>query len=138
MKVKLFVLAALFAAAMPATAADKNVGAAEFARNCAMCHGGDGKGRGWFAEFLKTAPPALTQLRRDYGGVFPFDRVYEIIDGRKQVRTHGSRDMPVWGSIYRETQDKGYNPYYGQSMADEGAVRTRILGLIEYLSGIQE
>lgn len=41
--------------------------------------------------------PDLTALAKNNNGVFPFDRVYQIIDGRREVLAHGPRDMPVWG-----------------------------------------
>jgi len=103
-----------------------------------MCHGVTGKGDGWFTKFLKTPPSTLTQLKRNNGGVFPFDRVYDVIDGRKQVLVHGTREMPVWGAQFRVESGKGFAPYYGLVYADEGAVRARILALIEYISRLQE
>jgi hypothetical protein len=39
-------------------------------------------------------------IAKKNNGVFPFDSVYEIIDGRKTVIAHGTRDMPIWGDRY--------------------------------------
>lgn len=133
--------AACLAALLPAAgapAADRSLGRLEYEQKCAMCHGDTGKGDGWFAKFLKSPPTSLTRLARDNGGVFPFNDVYQVIDGRKAVRVHGPRDMPVWGSVYREESGREYDPYYGLVYADEGVVRARILALIEYLSRLQE
>lgn len=129
-------LALLSASTVPA--AEKPLGQVEYERKCAMCHGAGGRGDGWFTPFLKKGPSSLTRLARDNGGVFPFNHVYEVIDGRKEIRVHGPRTMPVWGAVYRDESGREYEPYYGLVYADEGVVRARILALIEYLSRLQE
>ena len=121
-----------------ATAADKSIGQREYENKCVMCHGAAGKGDGWFTTFLKTPPSSLTRLKNSNGGVFPFDRVYEVLDGRKQVLAHGPREMPVWGAQYRSESGKEYDAYYGLTYVDEGVVRAKILALIDYLSQLQE
>jgi mono/diheme cytochrome c family protein len=68
---------------------------------CASCHGMLGKGDGPAAAALKKAPADLTQLAKKNGGKFPTEKVREYIDGTKEVASHGSRDMPVWGSFFR-------------------------------------
>ena len=72
-----------------------------FVRHCSACHGSDGRGAGPAAAALKTAPPDLTQLRRTHEGKFPFLRVVEFIDGERPVPAHGSREMPIWGHVFR-------------------------------------
>jgi hypothetical protein len=37
---------------------------------------------------------------RANGGVFPFDRMYKIVDGREPIAGHSTADMPTWGSEY--------------------------------------
>ena len=120
------------------SAAEKSVGQREYENKCVMCHGVTGKGDGWFTAFLKTSPLTLTALKKNNGGVFPFDRVYEVIDGREQVLVHGSRDMPIWGGQYRSESGREFDSYYGLVYVDEGMVRARILALIDYLSRLQE
>lgn len=44
----------------------------------------------------------LTVLPKNDGGVFPLSRVCEIIDGRQQLKAHGTRAMPIWGQAYRQ------------------------------------
>ena len=53
----------------------------EYETNCAVCHGLSGKGDGPFAGQLQTAAVVsdLTELSKKNNGVFPFQRVYEII-----------------------------------------------------------
>ena len=51
---------------------------------------------------LIVLPANLTVLTKKNNGVFPFEAVYEVIDGRKEVTAHGTREMPVWGRRYME------------------------------------
>ncbi len=118
--------------------ADKSVGQREYESKCISCHGAAGRGDGWLSKFLMQRPATLTGLKRGNGGVFPFDRVYEVIDGRREVLQHGPRSMPVWGGVYRVESEKAYDPFIGQYYADEGMIRARILALIDYLSQLQD
>jgi len=68
---------------------------------CAACHGKDGKGDGPAASALKVAPPDLTTLAKRNNGVFPGDRVYRTIGGQIEIAAHGSKEMPVWGGLFR-------------------------------------
>ena len=130
--------AVLIALPAAAPAAEKPLGQREYESKCVMCHGAAGKGDGWFVRFLKRPTPTLTLLKRHNGGVFPFDSVYQVIDGRREVLVHGPREMPVWGAVYRVESDKQFDVYSGQYMIDEGVIRARILALIEYISRLQE
>ena len=79
----------------------------------------------------------LTVLAKNNGGVFPFSNVYEVIDGRKVIAAHGTREMPAWGRIRPKLlypSDKFIDPSYDP----EFIVRTRILAVIDYLNRIQE
>lgn len=55
---------------------------------CIICHAGPG-----------ASAPDLTTLSAVNGGSFPMEEVIAIIDGRQDVRAHGS-PMPVWGARY--------------------------------------
>ncbi len=70
---------------------------------CASCHGVDGMGRGPVASALKTPPPDLTTLAQRGGDTFPAERVESFVTGKSERSTgaHGSKDMPVWGPIFR-------------------------------------
>lgn len=110
-------------------------GKSEFTENCASCHGVDGKGNGILGNLLQRSPPDLTQLAKKNQGVLPINRLYEVIDGAG-VPSHGSREMPVWGSEYRIEQAQALREARGRY--DEPAVvRARILTLLEYISRIQ-
>ncbi len=96
-----------------------------FVRHCSACHGSDGRGAGPAAAALKTAPPDLTQLRRTHEGKFPFLRVVEFIDGERPVPAHGSREMPIWGHVFRWKE------------SDTGA-RAQVYALAQYIESIQQ
>jgi mono/diheme cytochrome c family protein len=74
-------------AATAAVADDRlvDVGKSEYDATCAVCHGSKGKGNGPFVEQLANRVPDLTVLARSNKGVFPFDHVYQVIDGRAGV-----------------------------------------------------
>jgi hypothetical protein len=89
------------------------------------CHGIDAKGNGPVSKELKTHPTDLTVLAKNNNGVFPYNTVYEMIDGRNSsIASHGSREMPIWG--YR----------FGPPQAFR--FKNRILAVIDYLNRIQE
>jgi mono/diheme cytochrome c family protein len=72
-------------------------GAQLYARFCASCHGAKGYGDGPVASSFKVIVPDLTRIALRHGGTFPDEQISKIIDGRKTLPPHGSRDMPVWG-----------------------------------------
>jgi mono/diheme cytochrome c family protein len=112
-----------------------DIGKWEFESHCAICHGLSGKGEGIepFWNFLKKTPANLTTLSKNNGGVFPFARVYQAIDGREQVAAHGTREMPVWGREYM-AESANISPYYNH----EAFARAKILALTEYVYRLQE
>ncbi len=71
-----------------------------FLSHCASCHGLNAEGDGSLAEVLRTPPGNLTQLTVDNAGTFPEERTYKVIDGREEIRGHGSADMPAWGDAF--------------------------------------
>ncbi len=119
---------ALFAVNAPADENVEAAGKARFMENCAVCHGADARGGGPFTSLLKSAPSDLTKLSQGAGGEFPFNRVYDAIDGRAAVKgAHGSKEMPIWGGEWK-----------GSSVAAETALRGQILEMIIYLRSIQQ
>lgn len=119
------------------SASDKKVdfGKREYLNSCAVCHGTNGKAQAQVLDILKVAPPDLRQLSKKNGGVFPMARIYETIDGRLAVMTHGTRDMPIWGQRFSVEAAPIYDDFPYDA---ETAVRARILGLIEYIYRLQE
>jgi hypothetical protein len=59
------------------------------------------------------------------GQKFPFNRVNTVVDGERDVPAHGTRKMPVWGTIFRRTRGEL------QKHAD-------IYSLVKYVESIQE
>ena len=113
-----------------------DVGKQEYLASCASCHGTAGKGNGPVAEYLKPKVPDLTIIQKNNAGVFPFARVYDVIDGRQVAAVHGPRDMPVWGNEYRE---EAIRSSAGLATAQElsSSARGRIIGLIGYIYTLQ-
>jgi hypothetical protein len=79
---------------------DLDAGRIEYLSCCAVCHGADAKGKGPLSGQLKTTPADLTTIAQRNNGVFPLDDVHQIIDGRKPIGAHGTREMPIWGYRY--------------------------------------
>ncbi len=114
--------------------AQTDFGKEEFESKCASCHGQDGKGGGPLSHAFITKPADLTVLMKNNGGVFPAQRVYEVIDGRKDIEAHGPRAMPVWGREYRaNTPD--IEGYYDLRSS---VTQAKILALIDYLYRLQD
>jgi len=130
-------LGAAMAVQGAAFAQDKvDLGKHEYDSRCAVCHGAKGKGDGPFVGLGSLKAADLTTLAKRNGGVFPFQRVYEIIDGRQALRAHGTREMPIWGTDYRV--ESGGENYRDLPYDPEAYVRTRILALTEYVYRLQE
>ena len=116
--------------------ASPDYGRAEYLSNCAGCHGLEGRGDGHFREFLVRAPADLTRLSKDNQGVFPVQRVIDVIDGRTLVAGHGQREMPIWGADYRA---QAHSLYGGSGpVHPESYVRYRIQLLVGHLMRIQQ
>lgn len=126
-------LLAAVAGAGVASEASK-IGELEFRNSCAVCHGEKATGAGAFGGMMVLRVPDLTGLAKKNNGVFPFKYVYETIDGTQAIKSHGLREMPIWGQRYRIAAAR----YYVDVPYDERAfVRARILALTEYLSSLQ-
>ena len=100
-------------------------GAQMFKTYCAVCHGAEGKGDGVAAPALRKMPADLTVLSRENGGKFPDIRVMNSIEGDADVTAHGSKDMPVWGTVFRRMQNA------------KGVALLRLYSLTRYIESIQ-
>jgi len=92
---------------------------------CAACHGKGGKGDGPAAPALKTPPTDLTMLAKQNKGEYPAAHVSTILQGG-DVPAHGSKDMPVWGVVFR-----------GMSGGHQPQVQQRIVNLSNYIASLQ-
>lgn len=102
-----------------------SVGAEMYKEYCAACHGLDGKGAGPAAAAMKKPIPDLTMLSKNNGGKFPETKVYNSIQG-DMVASHGSKDMPIWGSVLRGVS------------RDEATVKMRLTNLTNYIKSMQK
>ena len=106
-------------------------GEIEYQNYCAVCHGVDAKGQGLMGKFLTVRPADLTILAKKNGGTFPFWQTYRAIEGREEIRGHGTRDMPLWGDRFRAQAG-------GKDSGSRAQAAGRLLGLVFYLQHIQE
>ncbi|MGO8796013.1 MAG: c-type cytochrome [Candidatus Sulfotelmatobacter sp.] len=93
---------------------------------CAVCHGTDGKGNGPAAGAMKMPPTDLTMLSKNNGGKYPALKVSSTIRGDAAIAAHGSKDMPVWGSLF-----------WAMSKGHESEVQQRVANLTKYIESLQ-
>ena len=96
-----------------------------FTSYCAVCHGTDAKGGGPAVAALKMPPPDLTTMTKRNGGKFPELRVFNTINGDLNMPAHGSKEMPVWGDVFRSME------------RDNAAQQMRVSNLTKYLESLQ-
>jgi len=94
---------------------------------CASCHGTAAKGDGPLAASLRVRPADLTRFAKKNAGKFDPEKVGKAIDGREDVKGHGSSDMPVWGDAFKRASE-GYS---------EKLVKARVDALAGYLERLQ-
>ena len=112
-----------------------------FEAYCAVCHGKTGKGDGPAAPAMKTPVAAgfllrvrdraspvadVTAIARKNGGKFSAVPIAEMIKGAdREMPSHGSKDMPIWGAVFRSFS------------ADPNIAALRVNNLVNYLESIQ-
>jgi mono/diheme cytochrome c family protein len=119
-----------------------DLGKREYESNCAVCHGATARGDGPYMRFMAFTARGvsdLTEIAKRNGGTFPFQKVYESIDGTQELEAHGPRDMPIWGKDYlRQAREAYRDEHYMMTPYDpELYTRTRILALTDYLARLQ-
>ena len=95
-----------------------------FSSYCAVCHGPEGKGNGPAASALTKKPADLTQISARNGGKFPDVRVARYIEGADEVPAHGTRDMPMWGELFKSI--------------DRDVTQLRVASLTDYIKSLQK
>ena len=78
------------------------------------------------ASSLKTKVPDLTLLAKNNKGQFPSARVRTMIAGDETLKSHGSREMPIWGPIFHQIEN------------DQDLGNVRLANLVKYLESIQQ
>jgi len=94
---------------------------------CAVCHGIDGRGQGPAAEALRVPPTDLTTMASRNGGKYPSLRVAAIIRGEEVLAAHGTKEMPIWGSLF-----------WTLSGGHDGEVQQRVSNLNQYIESLQK
>ena len=111
----------------PARRTSSSSGSEMYRAYCAACHGLGGKGDGPASSALKSAATDLTQLAKRNSGRFPELQVFGAIDGDLRVPAHGSKDMPVWGAVFRGMGDNSVS-----------GAKLRIRNLTRYIESLQK
>ena len=109
----------------------------DFVNYCASCHGVDGAGNGPMAAELKGKPTDLTSLSKENDGHFPYLKLRRVIDGSSDagnIRGHGSREMPVWGNVFRAEAGMAQ----GRQGGSYALAKARIQNIVDYIAGIQK
>lgn len=96
-----------------------------FLKYCASCHGKTAKGDGPVAFALRTPPPDLTTLSKRHEDKFPAGYVSTVLIFGESFASHGSEDMPIWGSRFK-TIDTARDPT-GQQHIDDVVAYIRSL-----------
>lgn len=96
-----------------------------FLKYCASCHGKTAKGDGPAVFVFRTPPPDLTTLSKRHENKFPAGYVGVVLTFGKRFASHGSEDMPVWGSTFK-TLDPVHDPT-GQQHIDDVVAYIRSL-----------
>jgi mono/diheme cytochrome c family protein len=112
---------------VPVKATSPASGKEMYTSYCAVCHGTDGKGGGPAASALKVPPTDLTLLSKTNGGKYPALKVTSSIRGEAALPAHGSKEMPVWGTLF-----------WSISSGHESEVQQRVANLTHYIESMQE
>ncbi len=113
-----------------------DIGKIEYTENCAVCHGTTGEGNGPMSGLMASRTADLTTISQRNNGVFPFARIYGIIDGTEEIKWHGTREMPIWGRQYTA---KGFSTIFETTPKDiELYVQGRIVALVGYIYNLQK
>lgn len=100
-------------------------GSSMFQSYCASCHGSDGRGAGPAAVSLKAAVPDLSLLAKHNHGKYPELRVMNALGWQRGMEAHGSKEMPVWGNLMRESHE------------GDGLVHIRLRNITRYIETLQ-
>jgi mono/diheme cytochrome c family protein len=101
-------------------------GRGDYLAYCASCHGAEARGDGVIAKSLKKRPADLTLLARRNSGVYPEEKVFMTVDGRRGG-AHSDSDMPAWADVFaKSTESAG---------AENAAIRIDVL--VKYLETLQ-
>jgi mono/diheme cytochrome c family protein len=143
----LFALLSVTNISLVVRAQDVDPGRSEYLAHCASCHGIDGRGSKPIGG-QQPKPADLTLLTKRSGGVFLSSAVFEMIDGRRAIRSHHN-SMPIWGCryasdpVFKRRKIRGYQSKPLESILNlscdaEEVIRQRIEAVVGYLERIQQ
>jgi mono/diheme cytochrome c family protein len=112
---------------VPVKATNAASGQEMFASYCAVCHGANATGNGPAQSALKIPATDLTTLAEKNGGKYPGMHVSSVLRGDAELAAHGSKDMPVWGPLFRNL-----------SQGHDAEVQQRIANINAYIESLQK
>lgn len=112
---------------VPVKATNAASGQEMFASYCAVCHGANATGNGPAQSALKIPATDLTTLAQKNGGKYPAMHVSSVLRGDAELAAHGSKDMPVWGPLFRNL-----------SQGHDAEVQQRIANINSYIESLQK
>jgi len=102
-------------------------GQEEYTAYCAGCHGQDGRGKGRSSAYCTVAPANLTQLAQRNSGVYPLERVCDVLRRGTGRPPRGQGYMPVWEPLLKSMNSD-----------PPGVTEMRIQNLAAYVKILQE
>jgi mono/diheme cytochrome c family protein len=112
---------------VPVKATSAASGQEMYASYCAVCHGANATGNGPAQSALKIPATDLTTLAQKNGGKYPAMHVSSALRGDAELAAHGSKDMPVWGPLFRN-----------MSQGHDAEVQQRIANINSYIESLQK
>jgi len=112
---------------VPVKATNAASGQEMYASYCAVCHGANATGNGPAQSALKIQATDLTTLAQKNGGKYPAMHVSSVLRGDAELAAHGSKDMPVWGPLFRN-----------MSQGHDAEVQQRIANINAYIESLQK
>jgi mono/diheme cytochrome c family protein len=112
---------------VPVKATSAASGQEMYASYCAVCHGANATGNGPAQSALKIPATDLTTLAQKNGGKYPAMHVSSVLRGDAELAAHGSKDMPVWGPLFRN-----------MSQGHDAEVQQRIANINSYIESLQK
>ena len=112
---------------VPVKATNAASGQEMYASYCAVCHGANATGNGPAQSALKIPATDLTTLAQKNGGKYPAMHVSSVLRGDAELAAHGSKDMPVWGPLFRN-----------MSQGHDAEVQQRIANINSYIESLQK
>jgi mono/diheme cytochrome c family protein len=112
---------------VPVKATSAASGQEMYASYCAVCHGANATGNGPAQSALKIPATDLTTLAQKNGGKYPGLHVSSVLRGDAELAAHGSKDMPVWGPLFRNL-----------SQGHDAEVQQRIANINAYIESLQK